>query len=112
MSNEEVEHSRRASVEYDQRSNAVVNGGGYHVEQNGRAEEYREQSSHPMDPGQIELYGQSPIQTVIKQERRDSTDGVKPTEIRALNGVVAKHYNGTQYHEYNRPKVITFIYSG
>jgi hypothetical protein len=61
-----------------------------------------------MDPGHMDPYGQSPNQTVIKQERRDSTDGVKAPEIR-MNGVVAKHYNGTQYHEYTRQKVKTLM---
>ena len=104
---QEVEQSRRTSIEYDQRPSAVVNGG-YHVEQNGRPEEYREHNPRPMDPGHMDPYGhQSPNQTVIKQERRDSTDGVKAPEIR-LNGVVAKHYNGTQYHEYTRQKVNPF----
>jgi hypothetical protein len=112
---QEVEQSRRSSIEYDQRPSTVVNSG-YHVEKNGGAEEYREHGSRdhgsrdhgsrPMDAGQIEIYRRSPNHTVIKQERHDNSDGVKPTEIRALNGVVAKHYNGTHFQEYNRQKVI------
>ena len=105
---QEVEQSRRVSIDYDQPPSAVVNGG-YHVEQNGRPEEYREHGSRSMDSGHIDPYHQSPNQTVIKQERHDSSEPVKPTEIRALNGVVAKHYNGTQYHEYNRQKVMTLF---
>ena len=97
---QEVEQSRRASIDYDQRPNTVVNGG-YHIEQNGRIEEY---PSQPLDPGHVERYPPSPNQTVIKQERRENAD-VQTAEIRTLNGVVAKHFNGTQYQEYNRQKV-------
>lgn len=98
---QEIEQSRRASIDYDQRPNTIVNGG-YHVEQNGRMEEY---SSQPMESGHVERYPPSPSQTVIKQERRENADA-QTTEIRTLNGVVAKHFNGTQYQEYNRQKVI------
>lgn len=97
----ETEQSRRRSIDYEPRPSTVVNGG-YHVEQNGLPEDYREHSGRSMDPGHVDRYSQSPTQTMIKQERLENADGVKSTDIRALNGVVAKHYNGPQYHEYNQ----------
>ncbi|XP_028406212.1 uncharacterized protein LOC114528732 isoform X2 [Dendronephthya gigantea] len=100
---QEAEQSRRRSIDYEQRPSTVVNGGGYHVEQNDLPEDYREHGGRPMDSGHIDRYPQSPSQTMIKQERLETAEGgVKSTEIRALNGVVAKHYNGLQYHEYNQ----------
>lgn len=107
---QELEQSRRPSIDYDQRPTAVVNGG-YQVEQNGRVEDREPGSrsldpgSQPTDPGHVDRYRQSPKPPVIKQERHEHPPEIVKASV--MNGVVAKHFNGTSYQEYSLQKVLS-----